>query len=64
MSTKEPLMEYLSKRGVTRRSFLKFCAVTSSALALPPGADAIVTKPWHDEDLLARIHALTELEPA
>jgi hydrogenase small subunit len=42
MTKKEPLMEYLSKRGVSRRSFLKFCAVTSSALALPAGAAKVM----------------------
>lgn len=29
-------------RGVSRRAFLKFCAVTASLLALPPGAAAVL----------------------
>ncbi len=35
MAAKENLEQFLSRRGVSRRAFLKFCAVTSSALALP-----------------------------
>jgi hydrogenase small subunit len=35
MANKENLNEFLAKRGVSRREFLKFCAVTGSALALP-----------------------------
>ena len=35
MTTNETLQGYLCRRGVSRRDFLKFCAVTSSALALP-----------------------------
>jgi hydrogenase small subunit len=32
----ETLIEFLRARGISRRSFLKFCAATTSLLALPP----------------------------
>lgn len=36
MPERELLSQYLTRRGVSRRSFLRLCAVTASALALPP----------------------------
>jgi hydrogenase small subunit len=41
MAKKETLIEYLSRRGVSRRKFLKYCAVTGSALALPAHKAAV-----------------------
>jgi len=41
-----------SDRGVSRRAFLKFCAMAASLLALPPGAAAILA------DSLARARRL------
>ena len=35
-SNDSTLGETLRKRGITRRSFLKFCATTASMMALPP----------------------------
>src|SRR5512140_3081669 len=32
----ETLLDFLRARGISRRSFLKFCAATTSLLALPP----------------------------
>jgi hydrogenase small subunit len=37
MSKDSTLGEALRSRGVSRRSFLKFCATTASMMALPPG---------------------------
>ena len=50
MSNNESLSTYLASRGVSRRAFLKFCAVTSSTLALPMGsgrfmAEALAASP-------------------
>ncbi len=36
MSTDMTLLETLRRQGVSRRSFLKFCAATASLMALPP----------------------------
>jgi hydrogenase small subunit len=33
-----PLIDTLARQGVTRRSFLKFCATLASLMALPPAA--------------------------
>ncbi|MCG8428094.1 MAG: hydrogenase small subunit [Chromatiales bacterium] len=38
MPGKETFAEHLKRQGVSRRSFLKFCALTASSLALPAGA--------------------------
>ncbi|MTW22255.1 hydrogenase small subunit [Allochromatium palmeri] len=38
MSCDETFTEFLTRRGVSRRSFLAFCATTASALALPTEA--------------------------
>lgn len=36
MSTQSTLGEILRRQGISRRGFLKFCAVTTSMMALPP----------------------------
>ena len=36
MSSKESLCEILRRQGVSRRGFLKYCALTASAMALSP----------------------------
>ncbi len=36
MAKDETLIEALQRRGISRRSFLKFCASTASLMALPP----------------------------
>ena len=38
INERETIGEYLSQHGVSRRAFLKFCAVTASSLALPMGS--------------------------
>lgn len=38
------LAELLERHGVSRRGFLKFCTVAASALALPPGAAALIAR--------------------
>lgn len=35
MPNRESLAEHLARQGISRRSFLKFCALTASSLALP-----------------------------
>ncbi|MEJ2058993.1 MAG: hydrogenase small subunit [Gammaproteobacteria bacterium] len=50
MNNEKTLGEHLSEYGVSRRTFLKFCAAMSSVLALPPTraaemADMLSTKP-------------------
>jgi len=37
-------LPFASDRGVSRRAFLKFCALTASLLALPPGAAVILAE--------------------
>ena len=55
MTKKEiTILESLSQQGISRRSFLKFCAVTASMLALPIGDRSVFTKAWqrrHDHPL-------------
>ena len=41
MAAKANLGQYLARRGISRRDFLKFCAVTGSALALPAQKAAV-----------------------
>lgn len=36
MASNIPLMEVLRQQGITRRSFLKFCATLTAAMGLPP----------------------------
>ncbi|MDJ0741700.1 MAG: hydrogenase small subunit [Gammaproteobacteria bacterium] len=42
MPSKETFEEHLRRQGVSRRSFLKFCALTASGLALPTGAAKVI----------------------
>lgn len=42
MPTRETFVEHLTRQGVSRRSFLKFCALTASGLALTPGAARVI----------------------
>lgn len=45
MTKKEiTIMESLTRQGISRRSFLKFCAVTASMLAIPVGERFIFSK--------------------
>jgi len=44
MSAKETVWESLSRQGVSRRGFLKFCAVTASTLALSPKEGALLAE--------------------
>jgi hydrogenase small subunit len=50
MSNRETLGENLARRGVSRRSFLKFCASMASVMAMPPGMAAVMA------DRLAQAH--------
>ncbi len=43
-SNDSTLGETLRKRGITRRSFLKFCATTASMMALPPSMIPAIAK--------------------
>lgn len=40
----DTLLAYLKARGISRRGFLKFCAVTTSMMALPPSMAPAVAK--------------------
>ena len=42
MPKNETVVEYLTRQGVSRRSFLKFCALTASSLALPTSAASVI----------------------
>jgi hydrogenase small subunit len=42
MRRDETLAEYLQRRGISRRGFLKFCAATASMMALPPGMAPVI----------------------
>jgi len=44
MSRPETVSEHLARQGVSRRSFLKFCALTASSLALPVGAAKVIAQ--------------------
>lgn len=44
MLNKESFAQYLTRQGVSRRSFLKFCALTASGLALPTGAAKVIAQ--------------------
>ncbi len=50
MGNRTTFLEHLLQQGVSRRSFLRFCTITCSALALPAGAakvmaDTLATSP-------------------
>jgi len=40
----EPLLDVLTRRGISRRAFLKFCAAATSLMALPPTMAATVAE--------------------
>lgn len=42
MPNKETFVEHLTRQGISRRSFIKFCALTASSLALPTGAARVI----------------------
>ena len=44
MSKKETFVEHLTRQGISRRSFLKFCALSASSLALPTGAAKVIAQ--------------------
>ncbi len=44
MRRDESLADYLTRRGVSRRGFLKFCAATASMLALSPGMASAIAE--------------------
>ena len=44
MADRETLGEQLRKQGISRRSFMKFCAATASLMALPPGMATAVAE--------------------
>jgi hydrogenase small subunit len=44
MPNKETFVEHLTRQGISRRSFIKFCALTASSLALPTAAARIIAE--------------------
>jgi hydrogenase small subunit len=44
MADQDTLLEQLKRHGISRRSFLKFCAATASMLALPPSMAPAIAK--------------------
>ncbi|HKJ09079.1 MAG TPA: hydrogenase small subunit [Gammaproteobacteria bacterium] len=44
MAKSETVGEHLRRHGISRRAFLKFCAATASAMALPPGAGRAIAE--------------------
>ena len=44
MPKKETFLEHLTQQGVSRRSFMKFCTLTASSLALPAGAAKVMAE--------------------
>lgn len=44
MPDQESFADHLARRGVSRRSFLKFCSLTASSLALGPGAASVIAQ--------------------
>jgi hydrogenase small subunit len=44
MPNRETFAEHLERQGISRRSFLKFCALTASSLALPAGAARVIAQ--------------------
>lgn len=44
MPDRETVLEYVTRQGASRRSFLKFCALTASSLALPTAAAKIIAQ--------------------
>jgi len=44
MSNRETFAEHLARQGISRRSFLKFCSLTASSLALPAGMGNVIAQ--------------------
>ena len=44
MPNKDTFVEHLTRQGISRRSFLKFCALTASSLALPTGSAKVIAQ--------------------
>lgn len=44
MPAKDTFVEHLERQGISRRSFLKFCALTASSLALPAGTATVIAQ--------------------
>lgn len=44
MSERETVLEFLTRQGTSRRSFMKFCALTASSLALPTSAAKVIAQ--------------------
>jgi hydrogenase small subunit len=44
MPDRETTLEYFTRQGASRRSFLKFCALTASSLALPTSAAKVIAQ--------------------
>jgi hydrogenase small subunit len=44
MRRDETLADYLQRRGISRRGFLKFCAATASMMALPPSMAPVIAE--------------------
>lgn len=44
MPNRETFAQHLTRQGISRRSFLKFCALTASSLALPAGAAKVIAQ--------------------
>jgi len=46
MSNQQTFLEALQARGISRRSFLKFCAITTSSLALSAKEARVFAPRW------------------
>jgi len=44
MNEHETLGDRLAQQGISRRSFLKFCAAMASMMALPPGTVSAIAE--------------------
>ena len=44
MRAKDTFVEHLARQGISRRSFLKFCALTASGLALSSGTAKVIAQ--------------------
>jgi len=44
MPNRETFAQHLARQGISRRSFMKFCALTASSLALPAGAARVIAQ--------------------
>jgi hydrogenase small subunit len=44
MPERETIVDFLTRQGTSRRSFLKFCTITASSLALPTSAAKVIAQ--------------------